>query len=256
MSLLLPEKLSAGLFPGHCWLKRGRAVSEHALNFGEGDIAGGVVTALSAMLDAQSPALRKGSKVSLMVSDSLAALAALPWHRQLTAPEEINGYATACFEGQGIAMNSGWVMHAEFRTPGSMGLAYALPAPLVTKLVAVLATRGLTLDRLLPVSALTYWRLPRLRAEGQQLVVLREQNRIGAMVFDQFGLQSIDAEPVAGTVEGACGRLLRRIAAYNPLVGSVIDWSASREGGEEIPTALAESFPAAAIVAVGRRQWS
>lgn len=256
MSLLLPEKLSGGLFPDQCWLKRGRATVEHAFVCNSGDAAASVVAGLGAMLDAQIPVLRKGARVSLMLSDSFAALAALPWHAQLTAPEEIKGYAVACFERQGLSMNNGWVMHAEFRRPGSMGLAYALPEPLVVGVASVLEKRGLTLERLLPVSAWAYWRLPQLRADGQQLVVLREQGRIAAMVFDRTGLQGIDVEPVASSAQAAFGRLLRRVAVYYPLIGSVIDWSANGTVVAELGAVLAGCLPGAAVVAAARDEWS
>jgi hypothetical protein len=251
VSLLWPDKVVCGLFPGQCWLKR--AGVEVALAGGESPDA--MLAALGALLDGQAGKLRKGTKISLMVSDSLGALVALPWHDQLTSPDEVNGYAVACFEKQGIDIGDGWVMHAQFRAPGSMGLAYALPRVWLVSLVALLNARGLQLERVLPVSALAYWRVAKMVGDGQELVLLREAQRTSVLVYDRTGLLGLDVEPVTGNVEESGRRLLRRVAAYYPQMASVLDWSAATEEGMQ-PAYIAACFPDVANVAVGRDDWS
>lgn len=255
MSLLLPEKLFAGLFPGQCWLTRAGGVDKQAIVIDGANTAADLVAVLDEMLSAEGPTLRKGAKVSLMVSDSFAALAALPWHEKLTAPQEIKAYAHACFEKQSLPISDGWAMHAEFRAPGSMGLAYALPASLVATLIATLAKRGLRLDRVLPATAQTYWRIPPCQGAGQQLVLLRERDRIGAMVFDRYGLQGLDVEAVTGDDAAATNRLLMRVAAYFPSIGKVISWSATGQGDDN-GNSITPSLPDAALVIAKRNVWS
>lgn len=252
MSHLWPDKVVGGLFPGQCWLKRPGADEARAFAQPGAGAPEAMLVALGAMLDGQGDKLRKGSKVSLMVSDSLGALVALPWHEQLTSPDEIQGYAVACFEKQGIDIGTRWAMHAEFRAHGSMGLAYALPKAWLGSLAALLEARGLQLDRVLPVSAMAYWKVA--ASVKQELVLLRESQRVSVLVYDGAGLQGLDVEPVTGSADEAVRRLLRRIAAYHPHVGNVLDWSA--EEGGKAPASIADCLPDAVTVPVNRSAWS
>lgn len=256
MSLLWPDKVVGGLFPGQCWLRRAAAEETHALAQGGPGAAASMLAALGEMLDGQGAPLRKGSKVSLVVSDSLGALAALPWHAQLTTPDEVNGYALACFEKQGIVIGEGWAMHAQFRTHGGMGLAYALPKEWLNALVAMLEARGLRLDRVLPLTAMAYWRVTKLAKPGQELVLLREPQRISAMVHDRSGLLGLDVETITGNAGDAGQRLLRRLGAYYPDVSSVRDWSSTVEEGAVPLACIAECLPDAVLAAVNRNSWS
>lgn len=242
-----------GLFPGQCWLKRAGAEEVQAPGAAAPEA---MLAALGAMLDGQGGNVRKGTKVSLIVSDSIGALVALPWHEQLTSPDEVQGYAIACFEKQGIAIGAGWAMHAEFRSHGSMGLAYALPKDWLGSLVALLDARGLQLERVLPVSAMAYWQVPRSVKQEQKLVLLREPQRISALVYDRAGLQGLDVESITGNALESGRRLLRRVSAYYPQVAGVLDWSATVEEGGKPPAFVAECLPDAAVVPVDRNAWS
>lgn len=253
MSHLWPDKLVGGLFPGQCWLKRASAEEVHA----PCDVTPeAMLAALGAMLDGMGGKVRKGTKVALTVSDSIGALVALPWHEQLTSPDEVQGYAIACFEKQGIAIGARWAMHAEFRSHGSMGLAYALPKDWLGNLVTLLEARGLQLERVLPVSAMAYWQVPLDVKQGQKLVLLREPQRISVLVYDRTGLQGMDVESITGSVLEAGRRLLRRASAYYPQVAGVVDWSATLEEGGKPPAFVTECLPDAAIVPVKRFAWS
>ncbi len=254
MSLLWPDKVVGGLFPGQCWLKCHGAAEVRAV--AGLDAPGAMMAELAGMLDAQAATIRKGSTVSLMVSDSLGALVALPWHEQLTSPDEVEGYAIACFEKQGITIGGRWVMHAEFRSHGSMGLAYALPKEWINELVAMLDARGLKLDRVLPVTALAYWKVAKVAGAGQAVVLLREPQRISALVYDGAGLQGLDVEPITGNADASGRRLLHKVAAYFPQVASVLDWSAFGEEGAKPPAFIAACLPDAALATVNRSAWS
>lgn len=254
MSHLWPEKVVGGLFPGQCWLKLAGAQEAHALAQPGIDAPQAILAALGAMLDGQGDKVRKGAKVSLMVSDSLGALVALPWHEQLTSPDEVHGYAVACFEKQGIAIGERWAMHAQFRSYGGMGLAYALPTAWLASLVSLLEARGMQLDRVLPVTAMAYWKVAGNAKAGQELVLLREPCRTSALVYDRAGLLAMDVEPNTGVGDVALLRLLRRVAAYYPHVTSMLDWSA--EAGAKPPGCIAECLPSAAVVSVDRSAWS
>ncbi len=254
MSLLSPEKVFVGLFPGECWIKCPGAAEIRTVP--GPDALTSLLAELAGMLDAQAAQLRKGTKVSLMVSDSIGALVALPWHEQLTSPDEVEGYAIACFEKQGISIGSRWVMHAEFRSYGSMGLAYALPSEWINELVSLLDARGLKLDRVLPVSALAYWKVAKVARVGQAVVLLREPQRVTALAYDRAGLQGLDVEVITGSAETSGRRLLNRVAGYFPQVHSVLDWSANVEAGAKPPAFIAECFPDAGVAAVNRSAWS
>lgn len=253
MSHLWPERLAGGLFPGRCWLKRAGAEVAHALSDATPEA---MLTALGAMVDGQGDKLRKGTKVSLVVSDSIGALVALPWHEQLTSPDEVRGYAIACFEKQGIAIGARWAMHAEFRSHGSMGLAYALPKDWLGSLVSLLDGRGLQLEHVLPVSAMAYWQVPLNVKQGQKLVLLREPQRISVLAYDRIGLQGMDVESITGSASEAGQRLLRRVLAYYPQVAGVLDWSATVEEGGKPPAFVTECLPDAAVEPVNRFAWS
>ena len=254
MSLLWPEKVVGGLFPGQCWLMCPGIAETRPLS--GPDAPASMLAALAGMLDAQGAQLRKGSKVSLMITDSIGALVALPWHEQLTSPDEVDGYAIACFEKQGITIDDRWVMHAQFRSYGSMGLAYSLPRDWLNELVALLEARGLKLARVLPMSALAYWEVAKPGAQGTAVVLLREPHRISALVYDRAGLQGLDVESIAANAQVSGRRLLQRVTAYFPQVASVLDWSATVEEGAKPPAFIAACLPNAAVTAVNRNAWS
>lgn len=251
MSHLWPDKVVGGLFPGQCWLKRAGAEETHVQAQQGAMTPDAMLVVLEAMLDGQGDKVSKGSKLSLVVSDSLGAIVALPWRAQLTSPDEVHGYAVACFEKQGTDIDARWAMHAEFRSYGGMGLAYALPKAWLGALVALLEVRGLQLERVLPVSAMAYWKHD--RSPRQELMMLREPQRASALVFDRTGLKGMDVEPITGNADASVRRLLLRVGAYFPQVVSVLDWAA--EAGGKPPECIAECFAGAAIVSVNRSAW-
>lgn len=255
MLRLLPDQLVGGLFHGECWLSR-KGVEHGCTPTAGADTPDALLAALSTLLDQHGSALRKCSRVSLVVSDSLAALSPLEWHAQLSSPEEIHAYARACFLKRGEEIDSGWIMQAAFRHHGQMGLAYALPRGWVEALVALLGARGLVLDRVLPLSAQAYWKRRRAAGASEELLLLREMNRSAALLYGANGLLALDAEAGAGSGHLASKRLLGRIAAYHPEIKLVQEWSEHGAQTRGSATFITESLADAAVESVHRAAWS
>lgn len=256
MSLLWPDKLSGGLFPGYCWIQRrggDKVISALPVT---ADTAAAMLATLDEMLEGQGTAMRKGTAVSLIVSDGLGAVTVLPWQDQLSTPDEVGAYAAACFERQGIEVGANWVMHAEFRAYGRVGLAYALPRAWLDALAQLLEARGLRLDRVLPVTAMAYWRHGALPKSGSELVLLREAQRITAMVYGSNGLQALDVEAVTAMQDTSLERLLRRVGAYYPGVRTVWDWSPLPMEDADLPSYTLLDSPDTVARQLRRLDWS
>jgi hypothetical protein len=244
-----------GLFHGHCWLSR-KDIEHGCAPLAGNDAPAALLAALSTLLDQHGTTLRKRTKVSLVVSDSLAALLPLAWHAELNTPDEIHAYAKACFLKRGEEINDAWIMHAAFRHYGEAGLAYALPRAWVQALVALLAARGLVLDRVLPITAQAYWKVRRRALAGQEIVLLREANRTSTMVFDATGLLGIDAETGAGMMEASGRRLVGRLAAYHPEIKVVQEWSEEGVATRRQAAFVTELFAEAGVEQVHRSAWN
>lgn len=255
MSLLWPDRLVGGLFPSQCWLARNG--TEHSgVPDAADDAPAAMLAALDSLLDEHGSAVRKRSRVSLVVSDSLATLTPLAWQDQLRTPDEIEAYANACFQKRGDEIGEAWVMRAAFRRHGAAGLAYALPRPWLEALVARLAARGLVLDRVLPLTAQAYWKAARRAPAGQELLLLREGQRTGALVYGAGGLLEIDAQAGAGDTQASARRLLGRISAFYPDIKVVQTWSEQADASSAASSLIADTLAGAAVVAISRNDWS
>lgn len=242
MLRLWPDSISVGLFPGQCWLHSRRIKQEPSRNLSLSTDPQALLQGLEAMLDDKAGVIRKGSRLTIVVSDSIAALVTLPWQEELRSPEELASYATACFENQGIEMNDSWVMRTEFRRYQATGIAYALPTAWLTQLLDLLKSRGLRLQRVIPISAAAYCAEQRPKTQNQRLVLLQENHRTSAFIYDQSGLLGVDIEPVVTSREVSGTRLLRRISARFHDITHVGLWS------PELPEqALAADFIVACL---------
>lgn len=241
MSLLLPETIYVGLFPGQCWLHSRRIKEEPSLALAQTADPQALLGALETMLDDKGAAVRKGSRVVISVSDSVSALVTLPWQEALRTPEELDAYAKACFENQGMVINDSWVMRTEFRRHRSNGIAYALPLAWLTQLLTTLKDRGLRLHRALPIAAAAYCAEPGTSKAGQRLVLLQERHRISALTYGTEGLLGFDVEPIVTGSEIAGTRLLRRMSAKGGDIAHVSIWS------PELPE-LPEQAPSADFI--------
>lgn len=253
MSLSWPESITAGLFPGTSWLRRGSgvtplAVAPHAA-------PEQLLAALDALLNMQEKPLRKGARLQLLVSDSVAAVTVLPWQDLLETQDELRSYARSHFSQQGVQIGEEWILQTGFRHFRANGLAYALPGRWLESVLELLRSRALRLDSVLPASAAAYWRMDGARAADlPDVLLLREQGRLTALVQQRRRLLGTDVQPVAGAESQALTRLLRRIAATHPEVDRVDTWCAA---GQAFPDeAVAASFPGAALRALPHQCWS
>lgn len=252
MSRLLPETVTIGLFPGTCWLRRGGRDTEHACGAGPQAL----LQSLESLLDGQAKPVGRRGRVQIQVSDSLAAIAVLPWQEQLRAADELHAYAHACFEQQGIRLDEGWVMQTAYRRFRSGGLAYALPQAWLAQLLGLLAKRGLRLQSVLPISAAAYWRAQGASLHGQDLLLIQEAQRLTALIYEDGSLLAHDVQPVTGDgLAAAGGRLLRRVTACHRAVARLRHWPAAQIKADT-PDFIVNCLPEAAISPLLRHVWS
>lgn len=256
MSLLWPDTVHVGLFPGACWLRNKRAKETLSLTSTPAHDDQALLNTLAAMLEAESNVLRKGSNVVVTVSDSVAAIAALPWQPSLTRASELQGYARICFEKLGISIDDDWTMHTEFRHYGAMGLAYVLPNAWLAGLIDLLQARGLRLQTVLPVTATAYTYRMLRRQAGKTLILLQEPLRSSALAVDNHGLCGYDVEPVIGSVQESCVRLLRRMSMRHGEITRVAHWSLDLPEESALPGFVAECLPGSAFQAIPKTAWS
>lgn len=248
MSRLSPKKVFGGVFPEACWL--GKALPLADQNLADPD---GMLAALVRLLEQTPAAVVQGGRVTLVVSDTLAVFATLPWQEELRTVAEIDAYASACFALRGHVLSDEWAMHAEFRSHRQGGLAYALPMAWIERLGAALTERGLVLERVLPLSAWAYWkRGRRLPKSGHEIVLLSEACRHSALIYGPGGLMAMDVEPVLANAELSLKGLLTRVAAFYPDVNTIEHWPAGTEGPLKTVPVLSE----AALQVMPRENWN
>jgi hypothetical protein len=250
VSLLWPETVIAGLFPGHCWLQRGGVLSRHAGSFTSGEQ---LLGALEALFDAQERPLGKGARVHVQVSDSVALVLPLPWQDLLNTPDELRTYAQARFEKRGTPVDGSWVLQTGFRRFCSTGIAYALRRAWLEQLMATLEARQLRLVTVLPVSAAAYWR--HSGTAGRSVVLLGEPRRLTAMSWQGRQLLDVDVQPVAGLQAEATARLLLRIGATHGAMAHVAQWQAVEDSAGTSADGVAASFPDAVIDVLPLLAW-
>ncbi|MBI3716537.1 MAG: hypothetical protein HY255_11140 [Betaproteobacteria bacterium] len=225
MSLLWPETIHAGLFPGSFWLDARRPAVRHALQ-GEAQPGGAhLLRGLEALITERAAALRKGSRLSVAVSDGIAKISSLPWQDNLQHPAELEEYARVWFEKQGWTLDADWVIRTVFRQYRGAGIAYALPRRWLTELLELLHSRNLLLARVLPVTVAAYCRQASPRKPGNTVLLLREPFRTSALLYGQGKLSGYSVEPVTTGGGDAVARLLRRSQGFSGSGGVLLDWS-------------------------------
>jgi hypothetical protein len=225
VSLSWPEKLRAGLFPGRCWLQGRRAVTTHSLSLAPSIGSTGLLRAMETMLDERADVLRKGSRLTVTVSDSAAAITTLPWHDALHRTAELESYARICFEKQGIVVDGDWVLRVAFRRYRETGIAYALPRDWLVELAQSTSARGLRLTTVLPLTAAAYFESQFRRTGEVALQMLREENHASALIYSGASLVGRDVEPVTASGIESGVRLLRRVSASHSNIARVVEWS-------------------------------
>ncbi|NVD69555.1 hypothetical protein HUX88_03155 [Duganella sp. BJB1802] len=226
MSRLLPESIRIGLFPGGCWMKRGRGAPIVAPQADGACDADALLAALAALLAGVPKSGVGKMRLHVVVSDTLAAIAVLPWQAALAGEEELMAYGQACFERDGRLIDDGWVMRVGFRRFNAAGMAYALPRRWMEKLQVVCRDAGARLVTVLPVSAAAYWRHRPTRPAGSGLVLLEEASRLTALVYAGGSLIARDVQSVTGDTAVAGLRLLKRVSAGHGAAEAVQCWPA------------------------------
>jgi hypothetical protein len=230
---LWPEEIQIGLFSDHCWLRKGRsgAVRDYPVESSDGALP--LLRMLEAMLDDAANAVQAGSSVVLTVSDTLAAIVALPWQDSLRRPEELKRYARILFERNGTEIGSDWAVHGEAAGYESLGLAYAFPHSWLSDLEQIVVSRSLRLLRVLPASGAALHLRRGSLGVGHTLFVLKEQRRASVLSYVDGALASFDVEPATASTDDAMLRLLRRTSARCGPVARVTEWRA--QPGPHVP---------------------
>ncbi|WP_343731851.1 hypothetical protein [Duganella sp.] len=252
MLRLWPDTVQLGLFPDCCWLTR----SGMDLQI-PGDVqpvldARNLLVSLEATLAAHADVLRSGSRVDIVVSDSVAMTAVLPWQEHLRAPAEWQAYAQACFEQQGLEVTGDWTVQTAFRHHRAAGLAFAVRTDWLNQLLSVVQQAGLRLRTLLPLSAAAYWRFRPSMRTHQTMLLIREHQRTTALRFSDRGLQALDIEPVIAS-SVSCERLIKRVQANHGPISNVHLWDACKSGAADDVSAC---LPDVDLTVLPRDCWS
>lgn len=228
MSLLWPRPLYIGALPGAGW-SHGKGKIRLVMNMSTSPSPHErSLETIEALLNDEPASRRFARRAIVTVSDSSAAVLALPWQALLRRQEEQNTYAKLHYERNGLQIDDGWVVHTEFPYYGSTGLAYAVRRDWLQKLLEILDKHGLRLGRVLPSSAAVLFGTRRLTPRGRCLVLLEEGSVVTALALEDGKLLSHDAEPVIGAERQAMFRLLARVKAYAGKIDTVV-WYCDEE---------------------------
>jgi len=255
VSLLWPDTVSVGLFPGESWLRRGRTTVATARTVDALATPEDLLVALQTLLAEQGKQLRQRDRVNLVVSDSVGVLVALPWQEQLIAVDELQAYGFACFEQRGVAIDHNWVMQTGFRQYSVAGIAYAIPRDWLQELMLLLETRGLRLGSVLPVSAAAFWQHRPPKA-GRAVLLQSEMRRVTSLVYQSGRFIGIDVEPVITDRASAGKRLLKRLAAAQGDIGSVGYWQVAPSDDDGSNKFISACLPDTVVHLLKRDIWS
>lgn len=258
MSRLWPEAVQGGLFPGNCWLAGGKGKRDLLASVATGNRAPELLQGLEQCL-IQTEANRKGwASLSLVVSDSIAAIAPLAWQDGLNSQAELHGYARICFEKFGYDIGADWVLHVEYPRYGVAGLAYAMSRDWLASLVTTMEARRMRLTRVLPISAMMFGGGPEIARAGLTAVLLFEATQHCVLLFENGALVARDVEPFAQSIEKTCHRLLARTLANRKVDGENplnLLWWAYKE--IEFPKDVIETHAAnTKVTQVAQGAWS
>ncbi|WP_374581713.1 hypothetical protein [Pseudoduganella sp.] len=250
MLRLWPEAISVGLFSGHCWLRRGalETRSESGMDFA------GQLETVRELLAVQTRRFGRFARADVVVSDSHARVALVPWQDSLHSEAQVNAYGRAILESMGFIADEGWCAHTGFRHYGAPGFTSALPASLVDQLRAECSKAGVVLRSVLPVSAAVYWYHRPALKKGESVLLINEPGRLTAVVHQSGRLSALDIEPIVGTVEQAATRLEARIQMRCPAIRQVEVCSQPLAAWNE--SRLSQLFAQAQIRKLPRACWS
>lgn len=252
MLRLWRERLTAGVFPEGAWLHRagGTPVTHFS---GMSPAAYGTRESLERLLEDRT--WRRRPNVDLLVSDSIARIAHLPWQASITNEAQCHGYARACFEQNGFELDEHWLLHAEFRHFGGIGIAYALPRALVTDLKDCLEARGLQLRSVLPVSAAAYWRNVTGALGQSRVLLLEDHRRVTALLFKGRACMGIHIQPCGSARIDAVRRLLTTVDTVLPHITRIQLWSPDEDNAIPIEVIQAQ-LPDTQVEKLTVGQWN
>jgi hypothetical protein len=256
VSLLRPDVLQAGLFPGEAWIKSRRMKDWCTAEQTPERDGLALLPMLDALLEKEAISLRKARRAVITVADSFGAMTAIPWQPTLTRASEVQAYARAWLEERGIQFDRDWVMHTEFSHHAAMGFVYALPRSWLEELLSLLGRHQLRLRRVLPFSAKAYTAGIPSRLKGKSLVTLQEPFRVSGLVFERARLIGYDTEPVIGDEAESVVRLLRRISAKQGKIERAFQWSSVSAPSAGSMEFWADHLNGAKVQAVDRTAWS
>jgi hypothetical protein len=131
-----------------------------------------------------------------------------------------------------------------------------LPQAWLSQLLDVLRNRGLRLKRILPISASAYCNESIGANENRRLILLQETYRTSALIYNNFGLVSIDVEPVVSTPEISGMRLLKRINARISDIHHVSVWAPQLTDEAPSTDFLSACLPNIKVQRVVRDVWN
>lgn len=240
MLRLWPERLTAAIFPDICRLygANGKEIGTYT----PASLPGfDVVDCLLRVLDADPP--RGRTEMEIIVSDSVARSIPLPWQDRLANDEQYEAYARACFEQAGFDLNDEWVVQGAYRHFRGGGLGYGLPRALVTAVENQLTERGIRLRSVMPMSAYAYWRHASGARSGKRVLLLREESRLSALLFDGKICAGLYVQPMGTGAADAARRLSTMLDTVFPEISSIQYWTpkADEEVAESIRTRFSVS---------------
>lgn len=250
MSLLWPEKITLGIFPGACWL-RGQGTT--VMGPPAADSGEALLAALDLMLAQWRGQRRTRIVVDAVVSDAIGVTTVLPWQADLKLASQWEAYARVLFEAQGRPVETGWVVQPGYRRYGAPGFAVAMPGAWLASLAECVAGHGGRLRSALPVSALAYWSDS---SQGSQasVLLLHEDKRLTALVYFGKRFQTMDVQPVMDDLDGAVQRICRRLEAAHGTINQIRLWSSDDGDAALRPVAL--HMPATEVLRIPRSRWS
>lgn len=229
MLRLWPERLTAAIFPDVCRLHG--ANREEIGTYTPASLSGfDVVDCLVQLLDANPQ--RGRTEMEVIVSDSVARSIPLPWQDGLANDEQYEGYARACFERAGFELNDEWVVQGAYRHFRGGGLGYALPRALVMAVENQLTERGIRLRSVMPMSAYAYWRHPNGARNGKRVLLLREESRLSALLFDGKICAGLYVQPMGTGAADAARRLSTMLDTVFPGISGIQYWTPQADEAE------------------------
>jgi hypothetical protein len=148
--------------------------------------------------------------VSVTLPDSVARYNVLPWAPDLMQPDELRQFAIERFDIAGQQLRDGWTVQVEWKNRHANTLAYALPNTLLDDLQKITERHGLTLNHVVPITALAHYGQLGL-VKRSELRVLQSGITCSALLYRDGKLACHLVETVRGTASESIRRLISRL---------------------------------------------